>query len=367
MKTNSKGSTAKKSARRSSVEVSANELQNIVNSAVLVADVPTSAPSSENIGLSVGVGHASVGSPSSPSRPGRGRSDSASQLDNSVIMENERTESAKGALRSFLSSYFSAPVFDKDTFAAELLKSGKYSFTEIVAKVNEGRKAWEKEHVAPTCTYQSVCELIRTNSVAGRLWPDYCPLMSVDKVGVSPSLPVVWSWTGNDNDMPTSTPLADDATNSDIITALLSLEEYAKGMHAYNLRKSTAVADACRLIRRAVRLLSSADVVSEDIKGELSNIVDVVMDEQKRINERIAVLTNEIAEKEMEIALGGLLRRSADIRLRSFRGGLSDYELSLVGLRGWSEGRYNNLMKSNTSSIKQKREEIAELTAKLTA
>lgn len=364
MTTKRNGSTPK-SARKESVKVSANELQSVVNSASAVGSVSSETPTSKTIGINVGVGHTSVGSPSSPSRPGRGRSDSASQFENAVIMENERTQTAKGSLRSAISAAFAAPSFDKDSFAADLLKSGNYSFTEIVEKVNAARKNFEASNPAPVCTYAAVCEWIRVNAV--KLWSDYCPLLPVERLGINPSSAVVWSWTGLDTDKPTCTPLPADATNSDIITAVLSVYNYAVGIHAYNMRKQNAMVDAVKHIRLAISLLASADVVGDDIKKDLVEMVDVVTNEQKKLREQISQLTNEIADKEMEIALAGLLRSSAEVRLRAFYGGLSDYELSLVGLRGWSENRYNNLVHDNTLSIEQKQQEIEAIKAKLTA
>ena len=301
-----------------------------------------------------------VGS-SDVSKKSKGRSNYASQLDNSVVLETEGKGTAKGLLRSAISDAFRAPVYDDSEDRAFL--SSRYSGDKLEKMLNGAKLDWAKSHPAPAFSYELVCTWIREN--AANMWVNYCGLFPVDRLGVNPSAPVVWSWTGNNNDMPTYSPVGDSPTLSDIITAVLSLADYAQGMHEYTMHKNSALADGLTMLRKGVRLLSRADVVTDDIKKELCNLVDIVTNEDNRKRARIETLRNEIAEKEIENALALLLGRSADIRMRSFCGGLSDYELSLVGLRGWSPKRVNDTISDNNASIKQKLGEIASIEREL--
>ena len=73
-----------------------------------------------------------------------------------------REELKVNELKAKVIRAFSAPEFNKNEFAAEMIKAGK-DFMEILAAVNEGKKAWDEKHPAPSFSTTLLKEWIKNN------------------------------------------------------------------------------------------------------------------------------------------------------------------------------------------------------------
>lgn len=141
-----------------------------------------------------------------------GHNNSADQIA-CAIAQNEAEESQKEErLYNKVVARFLAPEFDKNAFAAGLIASG-LDFTEIVAKVNEGRKAWELEHPAPACSVALVL------SACGDYEKEFKQLVGVAPADIKEGDVRVYSRPAG---VLVARPLAGDASASAIVRAVLS-------------------------------------------------------------------------------------------------------------------------------------------------
>lgn len=86
------------------------------------------------------------------------RQNSADQMKAAELREELKVNELKAkVIRAF-----SAPEFDKNSFAAEMIKAGK-DFMEILAAVNEGKKAWDEKHLAPAYSTTLLKNWIKAN------------------------------------------------------------------------------------------------------------------------------------------------------------------------------------------------------------
>lgn len=216
MATTKNGGRANRSNTRKneSVNAAANvvagvELEKVVNAAAGVAAPAGAGLSDGTLSTTRETPSAAVGGVSSGVS---GHNNSADQIA-CAIAQNESEESQKEErLYNKVVARFLAPEFDKNAFAAGLIASG-LDFTEIVAKVNEGRKAWELEHPAPACSVGLVL------SACGEYEKEFKQLVGVAPGDVKESEVRVYSRPAG---VLVARPLAADSSASAIVRAVLS-------------------------------------------------------------------------------------------------------------------------------------------------
>lgn len=178
-------------------------------------------------------------------RSGKGRNNSADQLEAAITIEAEETAQKKeDTLYNKVVSRFLAPAFDKNAFAASLIADG-LEFTEILSRVNDARKAWEAAHPAPACSVSLVLGVIKSD-----FEKDFTELVGVAPSDVAPENVRVYSRPAG---CLVARPLDSDSSASSIVRAVLSYrykvkdeEEIRKIKHARKLDYYCALSTAAR-------------------------------------------------------------------------------------------------------------------------
>lgn len=250
-----------------SVNAAANVVAGVELEAVVNAAASVAAPA--GAGLSDGVNFGMPAVLESPSVGGvsagvSGHNNTASQI-NAAFAANEAEENQKEErLYNKVVSRFLAPEFDKNAFAAGLIASG-LDFTEIVAKVNEGRKAWEAANPAPACSVALVL------SACGDYAKEFKQLVGVAPGDVKESDVRVYSRPAG---VLVCRPLPGDASAAAIVRAVLSYRykvaddlairerERARKRGYYNSLDTAA--------RNGIDLGMSDEMILEDFKRRLS-------------------------------------------------------------------------------------------------
>lgn len=169
-----------------------------------------------------------------------GHNNAANQVASAVVMEsfNAEPENVRDLQKAIL-SHFSAPEFDVNTFARDLISSGA-DFTEIAQKVSEAKKAFQVENPAPNCSANDVLRVV------SELYKDTFKAVTgadietlSDIVCYVPTLPLsVVRADSEIKDFVSSSSLPGDASPSALVSAMLSIR------HLVNARRAIAQAKA---------------------------------------------------------------------------------------------------------------------------
>lgn len=225
-----------------------------------------------------------------------------SQLNAAVTREEQKLSE----LKDKVVNHFSAPKFDKNTFAAELIAAGK-DFTDIVAAVNDGRKQWEKLHPSPVCNLELVKEYIAINlrdefatvtgcnidNVDGRLYNDNGTIIGV---------------------------IDNDTTVSGIVSAVFSyrfyVEQQKKQAAITAERKAVYRTALYNFIAAGKKLGRTIEQITRDVESDYNWVTSDVSKTAGKLQNNINRIWAAINESEFDILTAGNAKREKLISKR---------------------------------------------------
>lgn len=240
-----------------------------------------------------------------------GHNNSADQMQSAVIMESLNTEPENVRdLQKVILSHFSAPEFDSNTFAAELIAQG-LPFTEIAQKVSEAKKAFQAENPAPNCSADDVLRVVSESyketfkAVTGA---DIETL--TDIVCYVPTLPLSVARADSEiKDFVSSSALPLDASPSALVSALLSIRHFVNARRAIAQAKASEESSLRSSLRNFARAAKRLGWDVERLQFEAKNAYNytTTSDHKQRTQLEDNLKKMRAEEREIEFRLLSLL------------------------------------------------------------